>query len=402
MTKRITDSLVLATQAGEKDIYTWDAVVPGFGLKVTPTGSKSFLLQYKAQGRTRRLTIGPCHAWSTKDARSEAAKAKTEISRGVDPQAAKMKEKTFWTVAEGLAHWLEYGGEKWAERTTIEYIGSFENHVLPVVGRIKVRELTIADCERIKTRAKKGGRYAANRALGALSSMLSFCQRRDQLGAINPAKLVERYREESRERFLSAEELARLGEVMAEEATRAPISVGALRLLALTGMRSSEVSTLQWSAVDFEAGTINLTSFKGDQQSKRKVKVVHLSAPALEVLQTAESWRTNDYVFPSVYVTGKAHVIDLTAPWVRIRKAAGLDDVRIHDLRHGFASVAVSGGQSLPIIGKLLGHARTATTERYAHLAADPVKAAAEATGATIAAALGGKKGEVVPLKRGA
>ena len=402
MKKRITDTTVQAAQPGEKDIYTWDAVVPGFGLKVTPTGSKSFLLQYKAQGRTRRLTIGPCHAWSTKDARSEAAKAKTEISRGVDPQAAKMKEKTFWTVAEALAHWLEYGREKWAERTVEEYIGSFENHVLPVVGRIKVRELTIADCERIKTRAKKGGRYAANRALGALSSMLSFCQRRDQLGAINPAKLVERYREESRERFLSAEELARLGEVMAEEATRAPISVGALRLLALTGMRSSEVSTLQWSAVDFEAGTINLTSFKGDQQSKRKVKVVHLSAPALEVLQTAESWRTNDYVFPSVYVTGKTHVIDLTAPWIRIRKAAGLDDVRIHDLRHGFASVAVSGGQSLPIIGKLLGHARTASTERYAHLAADPVKAAAEATGATIAAALGGKKGEVVSLKKGA
>lgn len=402
MTKRITDSLVQAAQPGERDVYVWDSIVLGFGLKVTPAGSKTFLLQYKVQGRTRRLTIGPAHAWKAKDARAEAGRAKTEIARGLDPQAEKMKERTFWTVAEGMAAWLEHGREKWAERTAEEYVGSFKNHVLPVVGRTKVRELTIADCERVKARAKKGGHYAANRALGALSSMLTFCQRRDQLGAINPAKLVERFQEEARERFLSADELGRLGEAMADEATRAPVAVGALRLLALTGMRSSEVSELRWSEVNFEGAAVHLVHFKGDRQSKRKTKIVHLSPPALEVLQEAESWRKDDLVFPPAYATGKVHAIDLTSPWVRIRKAAGLEDLRIHDLRHAFASVAISGGQSLPIIGKLLGHSRVQTTARYAHLASDPVKAAAEATGGAIAAALEGRKGEVVKLKRGA
>ena len=401
MKKRITDSTVEAAQPGEKDTYIWDSVVSGFGCKVTPAGARTYLLQYKAQGRTRRLTIGPAHAWKAKDARSEAARAKTEIAKGLDPQAERMRQKTFWTVAEGMAAWLEHGKEKWATRTAEEYVGSFENHVLPVVGRTKVRELTIADCERVKARAKKGGHYAANRALGALSSMLTFCQRRDQLGAVNPAKLVERFQEEARERFLSADELGRLGEAMTDEATRAPIAVGALRLLALTGMRSSEVSTLQWSAVDFETGTINLTRFKGDKQSKRKIKTVHLSPPALEVLQTAESWRRGDFVFPASYQTGKAHAIDLTSPWVRIRNAAGLQDVRVHDLRHTFASHAVSGGQSLPVIGKLLGHSRVQTTARYSHLMADPIKAAAEATGGAIAAAMKVTSGEVVKLKKG-
>jgi integrase len=196
----------------------------------------------------------------------------------------------------------------------------------------------------------------------------------------NPRKHIKKYREEKRERFLSAAELRRVGEVLEEmeaEGLEMPSAIAAVRLLILTGCRLNEIMTLKWSYVDLAAATLNLPD------SKTGAKVVHIGKPVADVLRRIPRLPGNPWV-----ITGKnsgARLSDLQPFWQRVRARAGLKDARIHDLRHTFASTAVTAGQGLPMIGKLLGHTQVATTARYAHLAADPVKAAAEQVSSAIA-----------------
>ena len=200
----------------------------------------------------------------------------------------------------------------------------------------------------------------------------------------NPCRHVKKFKEEKRERYLSADELARLGEVLREceqEGLETQPTINLYRLLLLTGCRLSEIQTLKWDYVDFENAALHLPD------SKSGSKTVHLGPPALKILIGIESIEGNPWV-----ITGKlenTHLQEPQRPWRRIRARAGLDDVRIHDLRHTFASIAVSGGHGLPMIGKLLGHTQVQTTARYAHLATDPVKRAAADVSASIEAALG-------------
>ena len=240
---------------------------------------------------------------------------------------------------------------------------------------------------------------AANRVLALLSKMFNLAE---QWGlrpdGSNPCRHVERYRERRMERFLSAEELARLGTVLAEAERTAtlPASViAALRLLIFTGARLGEVLGLRWEHVDFERACLRLP------ESKTGAKTIYLSPPALEVLQTLRHGSDSPWVLPG-RVPGKP-LIELRKAWYRIRAKAGLDDVRLHDLRHSFASVGAAAGQSLPVIGALLGHTQAATTQRYAHLAADPLREASNLIGARIAGAMRGEApgpaGEVVPLR---
>ena len=211
----------------------------------------------------------------------------------------------------------------------------------------------------------------------------------------NPCRHVEKYREARRERFLSQGELARLGDELrqAERDNNAtPWAIAAIRLLTFTGARRNEILTLQWEHVSEEHGCLMLPD------SKTGRKAVRLSPPALALLQTIPRLEGNPYV-----ICGERpgrHLVNIEKPWRRIRKAAKLDDVRLHDLRHSFASVAASGGQSLIVIGKLLGHSQPATTARYAHLADDPVKAASDAVGRYIAAAMEGRASELVELSK--
>lgn len=210
----------------------------------------------------------------------------------------------------------------------------------------------------------------------------------------NPTAHVDKFAEEARERFLSPDELARLGKALSEaaDAGESPYVVGALRLLILTGARLSEVLTLKWEHVDFDARLLRLPD------SKTGKKTIALPAAALEVLTSLPRQEGNHYVVCGAVVG--AHLINLHKPWRRIRKSAGLDDVRIHDLRHSFASVAVAGGASLPLIGALLGHSQPQTTQRYAHVANDPRLAAADAVADRINAAMKGETAEVIPLRR--
>jgi integrase len=208
----------------------------------------------------------------------------------------------------------------------------------------------------------------------------------------NPCRYVEKFRERKRERFLSAEELARLADALEQAEGNEPLSaVAAIRLLILTGCRLSEILSLRWEWVDSERGCLILPD------SKTGAKTVPLGAPALRVL-TELSWQEDSpYVLPAERGTG--HFIGIQKPWQRIRGAARLNDVRLHDLRHSFASVAVSGGDSLYLVGKVLGHRQSRTTERYAHLKDDPLRAVADRTSGRIAAMMEGKRaGKVVGL----
>jgi integrase len=248
---------------------------------------------------------------------------------------------------------------------------------------------------------------AANRALAVVSSIWNWAARRDEVRAEdNPAKGIERYKEQGKERFLTSEELARLGEALSVAATSGlpwdadesgpkskhlakeenrrtkldPFAVAAVRLLILTGARLSEILKLQWVNVDFERGMIFLPD------SKTGRKPVYLSAAALDVLAGLPRIEGNVHVIAGA--KGGAPRADLKRPWESLRRAAGLDGVRIHDLRHSFASFGAGASLGLPIVGKLLGHKQAATTHRYAHLDADPLRRAVETIGATITAAL--------------
>jgi integrase len=207
----------------------------------------------------------------------------------------------------------------------------------------------------------------------------------------NPCRHVERFAEEHRERFLSEQELARLGAALkhAERLGResdgeSPFAVAAVRLLVLTGCRMSEILTLRWQDVDLDAGLLRLPD------SKTGKKTVRLNAPARELLAALPRIEGN----PFVVVGGRdgEYLKDLERPWRRIRERAALANVRLHDLRHSFASVAAAGGHSLPIIGALLGHTQSATTQRYAHLGADPLRQASEAIGKRLETAMSGQK----------
>jgi len=239
--------------------------------------------------------------------------------------------------------------------------------------------------------------YQANRTLALLSKFFDWAEKRGlRPDGSNPCRHIEKYREGRRERFLSQAELARLGDTLREAEqvkSCSPWVIAAVRLLTLTGARLNEILSLQWEHVSEEHECLMLPD------SKTGRKAIHLNAPALALLQSIPRLEGNPFV-----ICGERagrHLVNIEKPWRRIRKAAKLDDVRLHDLRHSFASVAASGGQSLVVIGKMLGHSQPATTARYAHLADDPVKAASDAVGRHIAAAMeAGRSSEIVDLAR--
>jgi integrase len=261
--------------------------------------------------------------------------------------------------------------------------------------------------------------YEANRMLAVVSAVWNWAARRDEVEAsANPCLGIERYPEQGRERFLTTDELGRLGSALAEgenvglsyevdetspnakHAPKAdkrrvkldPFAVAAIRLLILTGARLREILDAKWSQVDLERGVIFLAD------SKTGKKPIYLSGAAQAVLAALPRIEGNPHIIAGA--KGGAPRSDLKKPWAAVTKAASLESVRLHDLRHSFASVGAGASMGLPVIGKLLGHSQAATTHRYAHLDADPLRRAVDTIGATIAAAMDGNKGgEVVPFK---
>ncbi|MCY4349224.1 MAG: tyrosine-type recombinase/integrase, partial [Thiotrichales bacterium] len=268
--------------------------------------------------------------------------------------------------------------------TAHSYRLAIRQHVLPRLGGRSVVGITRADIAGLH-HAMRATPYAANRTLGILSAMFSAAEAwglRPQ--GSNPCRYVKRFRERKRDRFLSDTEYRRLGAVLREaerKGTESATAVAAIRLLMLTGCRLSEIMNLRWEDVDLEGAKLRLPD------SKTGAKVVHLGEPAVAVLGGIEREEGNPWV-----IAGRrpgTRIASLHFPWARIRRRAGLDGVRLHDLRHSFASGGLLVGEGLPMIGKLLGHSQVQTTARYAHLADDPVRAAADRIASRIAKVAG-------------
>ncbi len=393
----MADALTLsAVKAAKPGQTIWDGEIKGFGLRVWASGARSYFLKYRRGGAQRWHTIG-VHGdgWTLKTARDEAFRLKAMVNEGRDPAAEKKRDREAETFDTFADRYLDEVSDLHKKPSTAA--GEREllkNRIRPVLGKLRVKDIALPDIERLH-RSMKRMPHRANRTLALLSHMMAKAERwglRPQNS--DPVRGIERFEEKSRERYLSADELARLGAVLADLDAKgsAPYAVAALRLLLLTGARRGEVLSLKWIYVDFDARLLRLPD------SKTGPKTIALSAPALAILNAIPRQEGNPFV-----ICGKREgsaLVGLPKFWERIRKDAGIHDVRILDLRHSFASVAVAGGASLPLIGALLGHREHSTTQRYAHVAADPRLAAAESVAATISAQLAGRSGEVVPLRR--
>jgi integrase len=398
MLTRITKRTVDALHSTGTDQFLWDSDLKGFGLKVTAAGNKAYILQYRRGGRgspTKRVTIGRHGALTPEQARKEAARLSGAIANGGDPAALRAAEKSAPTVRALAARFVtEHVETKTKPRTAAEYRRLLQNVVLPALGSKRVRDVTRADISRLhhKHRATP---YAANRTVAVLSKLFTLAEKwGERADGSNPCRHVEKYAEHRRERMLSAQEFGRLADAL-RGSDRSPYVIAAIKLLVFTGARMSEILGLKWEWIDFERCEARLPD------SKTGAKTLHFPAPALAVLADLPRVEGNPHVIVG-QVCG-AHLVNLEKPWRAIRRAAGLSDVRLHDLRHAFASVAASSGMGLPIIGKMLGHTQAATTHRYAHLASDPVKAAAATVANKIADAMRGTATDtcdVVPLTR--
>jgi integrase len=372
--------------ADGKEATLWDREVRGFGIRARPGGTKTYVVRYRPGGGgrsapLRTLTIGSHGSpWTPDQARAEAKRLLGLVRNGADPAADRSARKQTPTVGDLAARFLvEYAQAKRKRSTAAEYERILHKLILPALGSRKVTDLTRHEVAKLHHDLRRGP-YQANRTLAVLSKMMNLGERWGlRPDGSNPCRHVERFAERKRERMLSAEELARLGEALVQY-DGSPYVVAAVKLLIFTGARLSEVLGLRWDWVDFSRGEARLPD------SKTGAKTLHLPPPALAVLSGLPRVDGNPYV-----VCGRvegAALVNLETPWRQIRKSAGLDGLRLHDLRHAFASVAASAGMGLPIIGKMLGHTQPATTARYAHLASDPVKAAAATVASTIAEAM--------------
>jgi integrase len=390
VSKRAVDSI----KARATDQFLWDAELKGFGLKVTPAGNKIYILQYRCGGRgtpTKRLTLGSHGELTPEQARTEAKRLAGIIATGGDPASARAAGPT----VSGLANRFltEHVETKTKPRTNAEYRRLIEKAVLPTIGRRRVRDIARADISRLHHELRETP-YAANRVLALLSKMFALAEKwGERPDGSNPCRHIEKYRERKRERILSVDEFGRLGDGLAASG-RSVFVVAAIKLLIFTGARLSEILGLRWEWIDVERGEARLPD------SKTGAKTLHLPPPALAVLGGLPRIDGNPHVIVG-NISGAA-LVNLEKPWRVIRKAAGLEDVRLHDLRHAFAAVAASSGMGLPIIGKMLGHTQAATTHRYAHIASDPVKAAAASVAGKIDAAMdSGRGGKIVPIAGG-
>jgi integrase len=419
--QRITKRTVAALQSGSAEFTIWDQTVTGFGVRVRPTGAKSYVVVYRAgAGRgapVRRYTIGAINKIAPEQARERAKAILGSVAHGHDPANDKAAERQTPTVSELAERFMaDHVKAKRKNRTADFYQDILNRIVKPAVGSTKADKLSRLQVSRLHS-SLANTPFQANRVLAVVGSMYAFAGAAGFLPeGTNPARGIEKYKENRRERFLTGEELERLGSTIreaetvgipwavneskpnakhvpkAERFTRIGSSAAAaLRLLLFTGCRLREILHLQWEHVDLERDCLFLPDSKSGQ------KTVILNAPALSVLNTLE--RVGPYVIPGD--DPKKPRSDLKRPWNAITKRAGLAGVRVHDLRHTYASFGAGSGLGLPIIGRLLGHTQPATTARYAHLDNDPLRRASEAIAGHIAAALeGNQKAPVASIVR--
>jgi integrase len=380
--ERLSKTVVERIKAADQDVVVWDNTLPGFGVRVKPSGVRSYIIQYRNRntGASRRLTIGRHGPLLTFDQAKKQARAMlTDAMRGEDPVEIRKTARRAPSIADLAVDYLErHAVPKKRPKSVRDDRAMLDNIILPKLGARKVDAIGRRDIEAIQV-AMKDRPYQANRVLSLLSKMFNLAVewkwRQD-----NPAKSVERYQEQKRERWLTDEELRRLCAVLDEHPnTRA---ANAVRLQLLTGARLGEVLTSRKEDFDLRRGIWTKPSH---QTKQKRTEHLPLSAQALTlvtlIIETREAG--SPFLFPG-NKPGQP-LREIKKFWSAVTRKAGIANYRRHDNRHTYASHLVSSGLSLEIVGRLLGHTTTATTKRYAHLADDPLRAATERFGSKIA-----------------
>ena len=422
--KRLTSQSMDAMKAPTKgNLIDWDTQVVGLGARITAAGARSFVLRFSMANREQRMTLGPYPDLNVSAARDMARRLKGDIAHGVNPLNRRREERGAATMEQLCADYLErHAKPKKRPACVADDTAMIDTHIRPRLGKLQVAKVTHRNIEDLH-HAMAATPYRANRCLALLSKMFSLAVKW-QWRADNPVRGIERHPEHRRERWLSTEELAALATAL--DAYSSKRAADAIRLLMFTGARRREVLAATWDQFDLERGTWTKPHENTKQKKEHRVP---LSPPARTLLSRmrTEAVPGTAYLFPGDALDAEKNpkpLQDIKRAWLAVCRTAGLaveapsmgDDgkpeldaegapvmlwkstVRLHDLRHTYASHLVSSGLSLPIIGKLLGHTQAATTQRYAHLADDPLREATSRFAAMVQAAQSGKTAEIVQI----
>jgi integrase len=383
---KLTEAVINALPVNGRDRIVFDA--DGFGVRVTPAGTKIFIAQARVRGRVCRVNVGIFPDKTVKKARDDARDAVAAMRRGEDPKvarAARMKavEAGQTTVTAFAERWLaEYVRPKLKPRTVADYEKLVTHKIKPALGHLTVARVEKEDVLKLHHEMRKTPRRA-NYVVATFRGMMTYaedCKLRPPMS--NPARRIRMYREYRRERFLSEAEIGKAAEAIAIAARKGkigPHAAAGLRLALFTGARQGELLAARWEHFDQGRRLLRLPDSKTNEP-----RTIHLSDAALEVLQTVP--RVGKFIIAGAK-NGEPYK-NLSRAWIVARAYGGLRNVRLHDLRHSYASLAAGRGVSLQMIGMLLGHRVAATTARYAHLARDAVAAVNDELGTAMAAAI--------------
>ncbi len=384
LTKRQIDYL----NPNSKKKTLWDNNPKGLGVTLNKNGSKSFILKYRnISGQQKKFKIGVYGVFTLEQARKLAREHLVKIARGGDPTRERKEFRQSPDVKDLLEKYLNEHSKINNKPNTYENNKNYVyKYLIPALGKHKVKSITRNDIYELQQKLYKRGKSTANIAISILSKAFNLAEvwewRDDNT---NPCRHIKKFPMKARQRFLSKDEFHTLNKKLEfygkAQLEPAPV-ITAIRLLMFTGCRLNEILTAKWEYVDFDNHCFKFPD------SKTGAKTVYFSDTVGKILRDIKRFPDNPYII--VGETPGQHLYNLQKPWRRIRQDCGLDDVRIHDLRHSFASMAAMSGMSLPIIGSMLGHSQPQTTAQYVHLMGEPMREAANAVSETINQAMEG------------
>jgi integrase len=379
---KLTDRIIARIEVPSEGYrIVWDSEVRGLGLRVTQAGVRSFLLNYRFQRRERRYTIGQVPVWNIARARAEAIKLRQAIESGIDPIAVRQAERDTPTVAQALERFAEEHYPTLRASTQALYCGLIRTHIQPEFGKRLVTAVTEKDVRTFYNRLNARYPAGARQILNLLSALFAYAVKWGDC-PVNPVAGIKRERLPDRERYLNSEELARaLAALDARPCSAADI----IKLLVLTGARKGEAAMATWDQFDLTAAVWTKPAHTTKQKRLHRVPLSDEAAALLRRMRASNpanalfvSKRTGEpYTRSGAYLT-------LQFYWNEVRRAAGIPDVRIHDLRHSYASSLINNGLSLAVVGGLLGHTSPHITSRYAHLADDTLRQATAIVGRAV------------------
>ena len=387
---KLTERTVKAAKVPVKGrAHLWDEDLRGFGLRIYPSGSRSFVFRYTAPGGRRRrlMVLGEWGVLTVHQARVKAKRFRGRVLEGEDPGAERDAVNSGPTVMEFADIYIRRMKKRWTEKTRYEYERRIEKHIRPALGSRPLERMTRAEIsDLLESIADGSGPYESNRVHELIRAMFN----RAQLWGFfpedrpNPARAIERFRETSRDRWLKPGEVEALMEKVRGQLD--PFFQAFVPLLLLTGLRKNELLRARWDHLDFERGEILLPSTKSGRPQVRK-----LSAPAVEILRFLPRQDGNPHVFPGR--TNGSHRKGFKNEWDDVRENSGLEDVTLHDLRRTAGSYMAQAGAPLQVIGEILGHQSSAITKVYARLAEENEQQALEALGEKLVGLFRSKEG---------